>query len=107
MVKPSAFRQAVGFLRGEFEMSERRACTVLGFRRSSCRYVPSRTMVKGLLDEIRAHAVARPRFGQVADGTGSVRVRRGRLGRSPGAPGFEARVSQPPPTCPESQDSSG
>jgi Transposase len=29
MVKPAAYRQAVGFLRGEFEFSERRACTVL------------------------------------------------------------------------------
>ena len=59
----NAFRQAVGFLRGEFEFSERRACTVLGFRRSSCRYVARRTMVQGLLDDIRAHAAARPRFG--------------------------------------------
>src|SRR3569623_80577 len=38
MVKPSAFRQAVGYLRGEFEMSERRACRVLGVGRSSCGY---------------------------------------------------------------------
>ena len=63
MVKPTAYRQAVGFLRGEFEMSERRACSALGFHRSSCRYVATRTMVQGLLDDIRAHAAARPRFG--------------------------------------------
>ena len=54
MVKPAAYRQAVGFLRGEFETSERRACSVLGFRRSSCRYVARRVMVPALLDEIRA-----------------------------------------------------
>src|SRR5262249_54885051 len=63
MVKPTAYRQAVGFLRGEFEFSERRACSVLGFQRSSCRYVARRTMVQGLLDDIRVHAAARPRFG--------------------------------------------
>jgi hypothetical protein len=63
MVRPAAYRQAVGFLRGEFEFSERRACTLLGFQRSSCRYVARRTMVQGLLEDIRAHAAARPRFG--------------------------------------------
>jgi len=63
MVKPAAYRQAVGFLRSEFEFSERRACRALGFRRSSCRYVARRMMVPGLLDPIRAHAAARPRFG--------------------------------------------
>jgi putative transposase len=63
MVKPAAYRQAVGFLRGEFETSERRACRVLGVHRSSCRYVARRMMMQGLLDDIRAHAAARPRFG--------------------------------------------
>jgi putative transposase len=63
MVKPSAYRQAVGFLRSEFEFSERRACVVLGFQRSSCRYVARRMMAQGLLDAIRTHAAARPRFG--------------------------------------------
>ena len=63
MVKPAAYRQAVGFLRGEFEFSERRACRLLGHARSSCRYVARRTMVQGLLDELRRHAAERPRFG--------------------------------------------
>jgi putative transposase len=63
MVKPAAYRQAVGFLRGEFEMSERRACRALGHARSSCRYVSRRTAVQGLLDEMRRHAMERPRFG--------------------------------------------
>jgi putative transposase len=63
MVRPAAYREAVGFLQGEFEMSERRACRVLGFRRSSHRYVARRTVAQALLDELRAHAAARPRFG--------------------------------------------
>jgi putative transposase len=63
MVKPAAYRQAVGFLQGEFEFSERRACRVLGHARSSCRYAPRRTMVQALVDELRQHAAERPRFG--------------------------------------------
>jgi putative transposase len=63
MVKPAAYRQAVGYLRGEFEMSERRACRVLGVGRSSCRYRARRRVAVGLLEDLRAHAVARPRFG--------------------------------------------
>jgi putative transposase len=63
MVKPAAYREAVGFLQSEFEFSERRACGVLGHARSSFRYVARRTMVQGLLDELRQHAVERPRFG--------------------------------------------
>jgi hypothetical protein len=63
MVKPTAYREAVGFLQSEFEFSERRACSVVGHARSSCRYVARRTMVLGLLDELRQDAVERPRFG--------------------------------------------
>ena len=63
MVKPAAYRQAVGFLRSEFEFSERRACSVLGHARSSNRYVPRRTMIEGLLDQLRRDAMERPRFG--------------------------------------------
>jgi putative transposase len=63
MVKPAAYRQAVGFLRSEFEYSERRACKLLGHARSSNRYLPRRPVVQGLLDELRKHAVERPRFG--------------------------------------------
>lgn len=36
MVKPAAYGQTVGFLQGEFEMSERRACRALGQARLSC-----------------------------------------------------------------------
>jgi putative transposase len=63
MVKPAAYRQAVGYLRGAFKMSERRACRVLGVGRSSCRYRARRQVAVGLLEDLRAHAIARPRFG--------------------------------------------
>jgi len=63
MVKPAAYRQAVGFLQSEMKFSERRACSVLGQARSSCRYVPRRTMVQALLDDLLGLAVKRPRFG--------------------------------------------
>jgi hypothetical protein len=53
MVRPTAYRQAVGFLRAEFEFRERRACAVFGFQRSSCRYVGRPKMVQSLLDDIR------------------------------------------------------
>lgn len=62
-MKPADYRLAVGFLRGEFEMSERRACALLGHARSSCRYVARRTNAQTLLDEMRRHAAQRPRFG--------------------------------------------
>ena len=35
MVKPAAYREAVGFLEREFKFSERRACGVLGQARPS------------------------------------------------------------------------
>jgi putative transposase len=38
MVTPAAKREAVAHLRGQFEVSERRACTVLGVDRTSVRY---------------------------------------------------------------------
>ena len=63
MVKPAEYRQAVGFLQRAFQFSERRACSVLGHARSSCRYETRRTMVQGLLEQLRQHAAERPRFG--------------------------------------------
>ncbi len=63
MVKPAAYREAVGFLGQEFKFSQRRACRVLGQARSSCRYVPRRTTVQALLDDLLGLAVKRPRFG--------------------------------------------
>jgi putative transposase len=64
MVKPSCYRQAVGLLQAEFQMSERRACCVLGTPRSSCRYqVKPGGLVASLLEELRHQAAMRPRFG--------------------------------------------
>ena len=63
MVRPTSYRQAVGLIRREFEMSERRACAVLGFPRSSCRYVSKRRPLHELTQELREHAATRPRFG--------------------------------------------
>jgi putative transposase len=63
MVKPAAARSAVGFLRAEFSMSERRACRALGFSRGSCRYRPRAGVAAPLLAELRRHAANRPRFG--------------------------------------------
>ena len=38
MVTPAAQREAVGHLRQSYEMSERRACQVIGGDRASVRY---------------------------------------------------------------------
>ena len=38
MVKPAVYRQAVGFIQAEFEVSQRRACRILAFARSSMTY---------------------------------------------------------------------
>ena len=63
MVKPTARRQAVGFIRASFEFSERRACRALGFSRSSHRYAGRRKEPAELIERLRAHAASRPRFG--------------------------------------------
>lgn len=63
MVRPTSYRKAVGLIRKEFEFSERRACAVLGFARSSCRYTSRRQSSEKLTEELRAHAATRPRFG--------------------------------------------
>ena len=62
-MKPSARRQAVGSVQASFSWSERRACRALGFSRSSHRYAARREEPRVLLDQLRAHAAARPRFG--------------------------------------------
>ena len=64
MVKPSCYRQAVGLLRAEFQMSERRACCGLGIASVRCRYRVSRGGLRAsLLEELRHQAAMRPRFG--------------------------------------------
>jgi putative transposase len=62
MVTPAARRLAVGFLRADVSVSQRRACTVLAVARSSCRYVCRRTD-DPLRTSLRTVAASRPRFG--------------------------------------------
>lgn len=57
-------KQMVGFLRGEFQVSERRACRVLGFWRSTQRHnSPQKEGERVLVDRLRVLAQERPRFG--------------------------------------------
>jgi len=62
-VKPAAMRQAVGFLQTDFEMSERRACGVLEFCRSSAQYQSRREDPAELVAKLRELATQRPRWG--------------------------------------------
>lgn len=63
MVKPAVFRRAVGFVQAEFKVSQRRACRILGFARSSLTYESCRKVPTALLDRLKALAAKRPRFG--------------------------------------------
>lgn len=63
MVKPAAYRHAVGFVQAEMKLSVRQSCRALGFARSSLTYESTRQQPAGLLDRMKALAVARPRFG--------------------------------------------
>ncbi|WP_090600240.1 IS3 family transposase [Pelagibacterium luteolum] len=63
VVAPAARRKAVAYLRETFEMSERRACTVLGCCRMTMRYQGSRTDDIDLRDRMKAIAHERRRFG--------------------------------------------
>jgi putative transposase len=63
MVKPTAYRQAVGFLQTEFEMSQRRACKVLGYCRASVQYRSRRDPATALVARLRELATQRPRCG--------------------------------------------
>lgn len=63
-MSPTQKRETVQRVRNEFEVSERRACRVFGFRRSSLRYrqrarVGEEVLRKRILELVRA----RPRFG--------------------------------------------
>ncbi|MGY0482147.1 IS3 family transposase [Endobacter medicaginis] len=63
MVTPAARREAVAYLAEAFDMSERRACRVVGVDRTSVRYQGSRpddTVLRGRLKELAAE---RRRFG--------------------------------------------
>ena len=62
-MKPAARREAVGYLRKEYSASERRACRVVGLRRSTNRYQSHREQPGGLVKRMRELAAQRPRFG--------------------------------------------
>ncbi|PZP19378.1 MAG: IS3 family transposase [Kocuria rhizophila] len=63
MVTPAARREAVAHLEEGYEMSERRACSLIGADRSSVRYLHRRTTDAELRDELRKAAEKHRRFG--------------------------------------------
>lgn len=63
MVTPAARREAVAHLKGAHEVSERRACAVLGADRSSVRYRSRRSDDREIRARIRELAARRRRFG--------------------------------------------
>jgi len=63
MVTPAGRREAVAHLRTSFEVSERRACVVLGVDRTSVRYRSSRPDDAAVRARLRELAAVRRRFG--------------------------------------------
>jgi putative transposase len=63
MVGPAAMRDGVAHLRTMFEVSERRACQIVGADRKSVRYRSRRPDEAPLRERLRALAVERRRFG--------------------------------------------
>src|SRR6476469_7837288 len=63
MVTPAAKHEAVGHLRSAFEVSERRACTVIGADRTSVRYRARRADDEPMRVRLRELASERRRFG--------------------------------------------
>jgi putative transposase len=63
MVRPAARRDAVGRVRENHLVSERRACRVLGFWRGTMRYKTRRYIDPQLMTDLRQVAAERPRFG--------------------------------------------
>ena len=63
MVTPAARREAATYLRRAFEMSERRACRVIGTDRTSVRYQGVRPDDEVLRERLKALAQERRRFG--------------------------------------------
>jgi len=63
VVKPAARREAATYLREAFQMSERRACRVIGTDRASVRYQAVRPEDGALRERLKALAQQRRRFG--------------------------------------------
>ena len=60
---PAARREAARYLRQAYEMSERRACRVIGTDRTSVRYQGVRPADNALRERLKALAEERRRFG--------------------------------------------
>ncbi len=60
---PVARREAVAHVRAAFDLSERRACAMLGFDRTLVRYRKCRAHDANLRRRLRALAGERSRFG--------------------------------------------
>ena len=63
MVTPAAHREAAAYLQSAHEMSERRACRVIGIDRTSVRYQATRPDDGDLRERIKVLASERRRFG--------------------------------------------
>ena len=63
MVTPAGYREAASHLQAAYEMSERRACRVLGVDRTSVRYQATRPDDGALRDRLKVLAQERRRFG--------------------------------------------
>src|SRR5258708_9100722 len=63
MVTPAARRQAAGFLQADFEVSERRACSVVELPRATCRYQSVMFEDPQLRQDLRQLAGEWPRYG--------------------------------------------
>jgi putative transposase len=62
-VKPAARRQAAGFLQADFNVSERRACSVVELPRATCPYQSERVEDPQLRKDLCQLAADRPRYG--------------------------------------------
>jgi putative transposase len=63
MVTPAAHREAADYLQSAYEMSQRRACRVIGSDRASVRYRARRADDADLRERLKALAAERRRFG--------------------------------------------
>ena len=62
MVTPAAHREAAVYLQSTYEMSQRRACRLIGSDRTSVRYLATRPDDGALRERLRAVAQERRRF---------------------------------------------